>query len=268
MDGKRKTIEPFVWVEERTDSGLDQQQQHQQASPTTRKRKKLEFAGWGSRALIAFLQSIGRDTSQPISQFDVTAIVNEYVERNLLQSTTSTNRLDSQNTNKNKKRKKKRVLCDERLRYLFGRKSISRIMIYKLLEPHLAAANQLDSDDNHDYFSFGNEGEEGEELRNYEKFYCPKRLTVELSTPTPNHKSCFAAVIPENIKLVYLRRSLIENILKEDGDPSTFETKIVGSFVRTKSDPNDYLQKHSHCLLQVTGSMLSLHLRSVLLSGI
>ncbi|PON75437.1 SWIB/MDM2 domain containing protein [Trema orientale] len=260
MDGRAKTIEPLVWVEEYTSFGLNQQQQykHQQPSPSTRKRKKTEFAGWGSRALIAFLESIGRDTSHPISQFDVTAIVNEYVERNLLQLTISNKKLDNQNTNKNKKKKTKRILCDERLRSLFGKKSISRIMIYKLLEPHLAAANQqIDSDDSLDFFSWGNEddeGEGGEAKEKHEKSYRPKRLTVEMSTHTP--RSCFAAVIPENIKLVYLKRSLIVKILKE-GDTSTFETKIVGSFVRTKSDPNDYLQKHSHCLLQVTGLRVS-----------
>ncbi|XP_062093117.1 uncharacterized protein At5g08430-like [Humulus lupulus] len=246
-------IEPIVWMEEYTGVGFGQ------PSPALRKRKRIEFSGWGSTALIAFLQSIGRDTTHPISQSDVTNIVNDYVEKNLPSSTTS---IMLDNGKKKKKKNKKKVVCDDKLRSLFGKKSISRIMIHKLLEPHLAA-DQLDSDDDDaiDYLSYAN-GEEGVRDEKRERSYRPKRLIVEMSAPKSNLKSFFAAVIPENIKLVYLKRSLIEDILEEKekekkGEPSTFKTKVVGSFVRTKSDPNDYLQKHSHCLLQVLGVRFS-----------
>ncbi|KAF5949234.1 hypothetical protein HYC85_015191 [Camellia sinensis] len=53
-------------------------------------------------------------------------------------------------------------------------------------------------------------------------------------------KSCFAAIISANIKLVYLKRSLVQDLLT---DPEAFEIK---------SDPNDYFQQNSHQLLQVT----------------
>ena len=63
--------------------------------------------------------------------------------------------------------------------------------------------------------------------------------------------SGFAAIISSNIKL-YLRTSLIEELLKQ---PETFDGKVLESFVRIKSDPNDYLQKNSHLLLQVIGNL-------------
>jgi len=37
--------------------------------------------------------------------------------------------------------------------------------------------------------------------------------------------------------------------------PDIFAGKVLGSYVRTKSDPNDYLQKNSHLLLEVTGNL-------------
>ncbi|CAN4080516.1 unnamed protein product [Withania somnifera] len=187
--------------------------------------KKLEFVGWGSKPLIEFLESIGKDTSRTYSQQEVTAIVTEYVNLNHL--------LNPQ--------KKKRVMCDARLHSLFGKKSIPRIKIYDLLEVHFS--------ENHDE----SVNESSDSSKEEDILITSKGRK---STGSPNKKvpvvpkSCFAVVIAENIKLVYLKRSLVQDLLK---NPGSFEDKIVGSFVRAKSDPNDYIRKDSYQLQQVKG---------------
>ncbi|CAK8532385.1 unnamed protein product [Lathyrus sativus] len=193
-----------------------------------KKPKKREYNGWGSTSLIKFLKSIGRDTSNKISQSDVTEIINDYVMQNNLLNPA----------------KKKRILCDDRLQMLFRKKSIGRFMISGLLESHfLENCGQSD-----DELLFDSEDDE---------YACeiPKPAPSERKSQPRKHvvekpRSCFAAINPSNIKLVYLKRSLVEELLK---DLETFETKVLRSFIRIKCDPNDYLQKNSHQLLQITG---------------
>ncbi|KVI08167.1 GYF-like protein, partial [Cynara cardunculus var. scolymus] len=179
---KREGNGSFFWMEEPNE---------QTTVPVKLKRKakaKMEFVGWGSRPLIEFLESIGKDTGKQLSQYDVTAIINEYVH----------------NFNLFHPLKKKKVMCDERLRSLFGKKSVPRIKIYDLLESHFA--------ENHD-------SSEDDDLYNSEEYEnvnitCKKQKVASSEKKAPHQKkkvpetplSCFAAIIPENIKLLYLKR--------------------------------------------------------------
>ncbi|PIN18759.1 hypothetical protein CDL12_08564 [Handroanthus impetiginosus] len=190
-------------------------------------KRKLEFRGWGSKPLIEFLEAIGQDTSKKHSRHDVATFITKYINDKGLASA----------------EKKKKVLCDERLYDLFLKKSMSRIKIYDMLEEHFAE-NHDDSDDE---FLDSSEEEDYGEKRSLGSKYNP---TVQKKKVPKTRKSCFAAVIPENIKLIYLKRSLIQELLKV---PESFEFKIIGSFVRMKSDPNDIFQKNLFQLQQVTG---------------
>ncbi|XVF60954.1 hypothetical protein PTKIN_Ptkin08bG0089200 [Pterospermum kingtungense] len=213
---------PLFWLEEYSGKPLTSVSLKRKA-----KSKKLEFVGWGSKPLIEFLESIGKDTSKQISQHDVTDLIVKYVnEKNLLHPA-----------------KKKRILCDERLFSVFGRKTISRIKVYDLLETHFAE-NQDAWDD--DFFLSSEEENLCEEQKctSLEKKVYQKKKVFE----TP--KSCFAAIVPDNIKPVYLKKSLVQDLLK---DFESFEAKVVGSFVRIKSDPNYFIQKNSHQLVLVKG---------------
>lgn len=203
-------------------------------SKRTAKSKKMEYAGWGSKPLMEFLKEIGIETEKKKSQQELTAIINDYVSKN----------------NLIKPSKKKRVECDKWLRYLFGKKFVLRIKIHELLFPHLAENRDESSDDT-------DSSDSGEE-ENGKITYRKRKASVLGNKVTPNSKkvpeslkSCFASVIPENIKLVYLNKKSVLELLK---DPETFESKVAGSYVRIKSDPYDYSQKNSHQLLQVTGT--------------
>ncbi|ESQ40790.1 hypothetical protein EUTSA_v10013270mg [Eutrema salsugineum] len=194
-------------------------------STGSRKRKarpkRFQFVGWGSRQLIEFLQSLGKDTTHKISRFEVSDTIARYISENGL--------LDPSN--------KKRVACDHKLISLFGTKTILRIKVYDLLEKHYQE-NQDDSE-----FDFLFE-DEPQIISPSDKIANRTRKVVQKPNGT------FAAIVTDNIKLLYLRKSLVQELVKS---PDTFESKMLASFVRIKSDPNDYLQKNPYQLVQVTG---------------
>ncbi|XP_028800624.1 uncharacterized protein At5g08430-like [Neltuma alba] len=195
------------------------------------KDKKKEFIGWSSRGLTEFLLYIGRDTSKALSQHDICSIIIQYCKENKLFHP----------------EKKRKILCDAKLKSLLGRKSVNKNSLYNLLTPHFAE----NCEDMEDDTTSGSEDRDKNESVN-----CKKQRRLNSSSTSyedlvsEGHQSCFAAIVSSNIKLVYLKRSLIEELLTQ---PETFDGKVIGSFVRVKSDPNDYLQKNSHQLLQVVG---------------
>ena len=197
------------------------------------KDKKKDFVGWGSRCLIDFLKSIGRDTTEAFSELDVASIIIEYCHKNQL--------FDP--------KKKKIVICDAKLRTLLRRRAVNKNNIQNLLESHFV--DNFEETDG--IISSSEERDNGNEA-----FKFPKQGNLNSTTkPCQNilseEQPCgFAAIINSNMKLVYLKRGLIEELLKQ---PETFDGKVLGSFVRIKSDRNDYLQKNSHLLVQVIGNL-------------
>lgn len=217
------------WVEESTDQFCLPMKRERQVRP-----KKLEFIGWGSKPLIEFLESIGKDTSKQLNRYEVTAIVNEYVNAQNLANP----------------EKKKRIFCDEWLLSLFGKKSVPRIKIHDLLETHFAENHNSSEDDS----QYGSEEQDyGATKLETKALNLERKPSSQKKKCSENLRSCFAAVCSENIKLVHLRRTLVQALSKA---PESFEDKVIGSFVRMKSDPYDYLQKNSHQLQQVVGQFI------------
>ncbi|KAL1534932.1 hypothetical protein AAHA92_31045 [Salvia divinorum] len=84
---------------------------------------------------------------------------------------------------------------------------------------------------------------------------CKKQRKLNTERKSPEKEladdvplGCFASIVVENVKLVYLRRSLLLELLKQ---PELFAEKVVGCFIRVKSDP--YHSRNSHQLMQVRG---------------
>lgn len=207
------------------------------------KSSRKEFVGWGSRPLLEFLASIGKDTTRELSDDAITTIISGYCKENKLFHP----------------ERKRKIICDARLKALFGRKSVNKNSVPKLLTIHLAENLDLLEEE----FGSCSEIEVEEDLEackrqsNSVKRSHTKEVVgdVQKNSHTKEvvmnvQESCFASVVPKNIKLVYLRKSLVEELSKQ---LETFEAKVMGSFVRVRSDPNDYLQKNSHQLVQVSG---------------
>ncbi|XP_058219263.1 uncharacterized protein At5g08430-like isoform X2 [Rhododendron vialii] len=193
---------------------------------------KREFIGWGSKSLIHFLASIGKDTSKEISQAQVSNIITVYINENRL--------FDSE--------KKRKILCDERLKSVLGRKTVNRNKIYDLLEPHFVD-NLQPSEDEVGYCSEEKDENVLVACKKQKKLSTCRKIQEKEEVFNAS-QSCFASITSENIKLVYLRRSLVQELLKQ---PGNFEGKLLGSFVKVKSEFIDFTQRSSYQLLQVTG---------------
>ncbi|CAO2827370.1 unnamed protein product [Amaranthus hypochondriacus] len=218
---------------------------------TPRKRKgpkRIEYVGWASKPLLEFLASIGADTSKKLSQDDVASIVNKYVTENKLLHPN----------------KKKLILCDTRLRSLLGRKSFSVYKINDVLEPHFF--ENLDQSEDEGYSSGMDEdnasapGKKQAWWRKVGSFQhkgslMEKFQQKEAILEEPEKEvvvkiiySEYAIIGPQNMKLVYLKRCLVEKLLEQR---ETFESKVVGSFVKVKSEPFD--PRHPYQVLPVLG---------------
>lgn len=193
------------------------------------KSKRMQFCGWASIPLREFLKSIGKDTSEKLSQHDVYFIICKYITANNLHDP----------------KKKKMIVFDEKLQSIFQKKTVNKNKIFGLLEDHFLE-NLEESE---------KEEPEDEDETPPGTFKSRKVSKTERASPKkdPIHTvphSCYALLTAENIKHVYLRRSLVYELSKQR---ESFERKVIGSFVRVKSDPYDYHQRNSHQLVKVTG---------------
>ncbi|XP_074294428.1 zinc finger CCCH domain-containing protein 19-like [Silene latifolia] len=197
--------------------------------PKKQKFRSKEFIGWGSKPLIEFLTSRGIDTSVELTAYDVVGTVSKYIDEEKLAHPT----------------RKKMIVCDEKLSTLLGKKVVNKHRICNLLEEHYAKNHEASDDDW--CISELMEGRPLIKSRLKKKRSREEKGQIEQREVA---KSCMASLVPENIMLAFLRKSIVVELLKQ---PDTFEDKVIGSFLRVKSDPDDYMQQYSHQLVEVTG---------------
>ena len=194
----------------------------QSGSLTRSRKRKRVFRGWGSVELIEFLASLGKDVSQPLDQWNVYNIIEGYIHENSLLLP---------------EKKKKTIFCDHKLITLLGKVKVKVSKVYNLLEGHFAA--NVDKDD-----SFISLEEDSFNLESKKKMKNSEIIGVI--------EGKFAAVTHENLNLIYLRKSLIMELLKL---PEVFENKVTGCFVRIKNERKDIdcLHNKVHILWKISG---------------
>ncbi|CAH8303959.1 unnamed protein product [Eruca vesicaria subsp. sativa] len=217
----------------------------EKAKPLSKKRfkkpKSLNFIGWGSKNLIDFLQSLGNDTTDEISEYEVTNIVRKYIrELNVVPLKKAKNKKKTKivtcdekltflfgcakiNTTKlpdlaKNKKKTKIVTCDEKLTFLFGCAKINTTKLPDLVAKHYVENQEEDEDFKYLYTS--DDGDDKERL-------CFKEVVEK-----KRKGSVVAAIVRDNVKLLYLRKSLVMELAKRS---ESFESKVLGSFVRIKN---------------------------------
>ncbi|KAJ9189665.1 hypothetical protein P3X46_000930 [Hevea brasiliensis] len=194
---------------------------------------------WASKELLEFVMHMKNGDKSVCSQFDVQALLLEYIKRNKLRDP----------------RRKSQIICDSRLEKLFGKPRVGHFEMLKLLETHFllkedsqaddlqgsvvdTETNQLEADGNSDVLM---KTSKDKRRRSRKKGY-GRGLQSNLDD--------YAAIDTHNINLIYLRRSLLENLIE---DAETFHDKVVGSFVRIRISGSAQKQD-LYRLVQVVGT--------------
>ncbi|KAF6145419.1 hypothetical protein GIB67_029188 [Kingdonia uniflora] len=191
-------------------------------------------AEWASKDLLEFVSHMKKGDTSVLSQFDVQALLLEYIKQNNLRDP----------------RKKSQIVCDSRLENLFGKARVGHFEMLKLLESHFLIKEDSQADDTRgeivDTESSQLEVDGGSDsLKKRRK--SRKKGDERLSQTNLDE---YAAINVHNIHLLYLRRNLMEDLLD---DSEKFHDRVVGSFVRIRISGSG--QKHDmYRLVQVVGT--------------
>ncbi|KAK6253752.1 hypothetical protein QUC31_015472 [Theobroma cacao] len=180
-----------------------------------------ESAEWASKELLEVVMHMRNGDKSVLSRMELSQLILDYIQKHKLRD----------------RRNKSYVICDTRLKSLFGKPRVGHIEMLNLLDPHIfftkedsqtdeiqgsvvdAEANQLEADWNSDAMTKTGK----DKKRKTRKKGDARGLQSNLDD--------YAAIDMHNINLIYLRRNLVEDLIE---DTETFHDKVVGSFVRIR----------------------------------
>ncbi|XP_020571648.1 zinc finger CCCH domain-containing protein 19-like [Phalaenopsis equestris] len=197
--------------------------------PTT----ALEDDNWASKELLAFVSHVKNGDKGILSQYDVQELLLDYIKVNKLRDP----------------RRRSQIICDKMLLALFGKSRVGHFEMLKLIESHfLIKVSSPESDEKQggdtNLIEMGNEVINDLMITN-KRCITWKRVDSKLQANFYD----YAAIDVYNINMMYLRRSLMEELLD---DMSTFSEKVFGSFVRIRVTASSQKQE-VYRLVQVVG---------------
>ncbi|KAM0934618.1 putative chromatin regulator PHD family [Dioscorea sansibarensis] len=200
----------------------------------------LDDTDWASNELLEFVAHMKGGDKSLLSQFDVQALLLEYIKQNNLRDP----------------RRKSQIICDARLQSLFGKPRVGHFEMLKLLESHfhMKEVAQPVTDDSQggvvdpDSSPVDADGNSDASTRlSFDKRRKTRKRTDEKEPQT--NLDDYAAIDVHNINLMYLKRNLMEDLI----DDAEFSDKVIGCFVRIRISGASQKQD-MYRLVQVVGT--------------
>ncbi|XP_057492475.1 LOW QUALITY PROTEIN: zinc finger CCCH domain-containing protein 44-like [Actinidia eriantha] len=194
---------------------------------------------WASRELLDLVAHMKNGDTSMLSQFDVQSLLLDYIKRYNLRDP----------------HRKSQIICDVRLKSLFGKPRVGHFEMLKLLEFHFPVKEDSRKDVTQSnmvdvVMSQVEGGGNNENLLMMGKDKKRKtRRKGEERLPQTNLDD-YAAIDVHNINLIYLRRNLMESLFADNGK---FHNKVVGSIVRIRISSSEHKQD-MYRLVQVVGT--------------
>lgn len=199
----------------------------------------VDNAEWASKELLEFVMHMKNGDRSVLSQFDVQALLLEYIKRNKLRDP----------------RRKSQIICDARLESLFGKPRVGHFEMLKLLESHFLIKEDSQADDlqgsvvDTETSQLETDGNSDSLVKASKDKKRKTRKKGDERGPQSNLED-YAAIDIHNINLIYLRRNLVEELIE---DMEKFQDKVVGSFVRIRISGSGQKQD-LYRLVQVAGT--------------